>query len=99
MKITLLTKDKKFRLNYYKNEKQYNCLKAIQNNQFVNFKIRQKKNLILAKFINHSKSKMVNRCIITNRGRSVYKPFNISRHQLKKLGFNGDIPGIRKSSW
>lgn len=99
IKITLLHQDKKLRINYHKFEKKYKIYKSIQSNQFLPFLIRQKINLKINRLRNNSISKMVNRCIITNRGKSIYKPFNISRHQLKKLGFNNEIVGIKKSSW
>lgn len=99
IKVTLKLKDMQFRKNYLKTENTYKLLKAVQNNQTLPFKIRFLASLKISKFRNSSKSKMVNRCIITNRGRAVYRPFNLSRHELKRLATNGEIFGVKKSSW
>lgn len=40
-----------------------------------------------------------NRCILSGRGRSVYKKFNISRIKLRELASHGMLPGVRKASW
>jgi ribosomal protein S14 len=39
------------------------------------------------------------RCFFTNRGRSVYKDFKMSRLVFRKYVTQGFIPGIRKSIW
>ncbi len=99
IKITLKIKDQKFRENYKKTERSYKLLKHIQNNQLLPFKIRYLATMKIVKFRNSSISKMVNRCIVTNRGRGVYRPFNLSRHEIKRLALNGEIPGVKKASW
>ena len=99
IKITLKLKDQKFRKNYYKTENRYKLLRSIQNNQFLPFELRYLASLKITKFRNSSISKIVNRCIVTNRGRGVYRPFNLSRHELKRLALNGEISGVKKSSW
>lgn len=40
-----------------------------------------------------------NRCLITNRGQSVYRIFQISRITLKEFLSTDKIAGLRKSSW
>lgn len=40
-----------------------------------------------------------NRCMITGRGRGVYRKFNISRIMFREMAADGLIPGIRKASW
>jgi ribosomal protein S14 len=40
-----------------------------------------------------------NRCIITNRGQSVYRLFRLSRITLKEFTELNKINGMRKSSW
>lgn len=46
-----------------------------------------------------SKVRIKNRCIITNRGQSIYRLFNVSRITLKELIGLNRIVGIKKSSW
>lgn len=46
-----------------------------------------------------SQTRLKNRCIITNRGQSVYRIFHLSRITLKEFVSSNRILGIRKSSW
>lgn len=46
---------------------------------------------------NYSKTKIVRRCILTNRGRGSIRPFNVSRTKLRELFQFGIIPGFKKS--
>ena len=48
---------------------------------------------------NSSKSRVMNRCKITGRPHGVYRKLKISRIALRKLGLEGKIPGMIKSSW
>lgn len=40
-----------------------------------------------------------NRCQICGRPHSVYRDFQLCRVCLRKMGSEGLIPGLRKSSW
>jgi small subunit ribosomal protein S14 len=46
-----------------------------------------------------SKIRIRNRCIITNRGQSVYRFFRLSRICIKEYASFNQISSIRKSSW
>lgn len=46
-----------------------------------------------------SKTKVVRRCIITNRNRSIIRPFGISRIYLRELMQFGQVPGYSKAVW
>jgi len=48
---------------------------------------------------NSAKTRVMNRCQITGRPHSVYRKLKISRIALRKLGLEGKIPGMIKSSW
>ena len=48
---------------------------------------------------NSSKIRIRNRCEITGRPHGVYRKLKISRIALRKLGLEGKIPGMVKSSW
>ena len=48
---------------------------------------------------NSAKIRIMNRCEITGRPHGVYRKLKISRIALRKLGLEGKIPGMVKSSW
>jgi len=48
---------------------------------------------------NSAKVRVRNRCQITGRPHAVYRKLKISRIALRKLGLQGKIPGMVKSSW
>ena len=48
---------------------------------------------------NSAKVRIRNRCQITGRPHGVYRKLKISRIALRKLGLEGKIPGMVKSSW
>ena len=48
---------------------------------------------------NSSRTRVMNRWQITGRPHGVYRKLKISRIALRKLGLEGKIPGMIKSSW
>ena len=48
---------------------------------------------------NSAKVRVMNRRQITGRPHAVYRKLKISRIALRKLGLEGKIPGMVKSSW
>lgn len=48
---------------------------------------------------NGHKTKLMRRCIISNRSRGSLKGFNLSRIKLRELFQFGVIPGYKKSVW
>jgi len=60
-------------------------------------KLKAQKKLDRNRF--YSLTKVVNRCVLTGRGRAVYRSLKISRIMLRELANKGELPGIRKSSW
>ena len=48
---------------------------------------------------NSAKNRVMNRCQITGRPHADYRKLKISRIALRKLGLEGKIPGLMKSSW
>lgn len=49
--------------------------------------------------INTSKTRINNRCFVTGRSFGVYRKFKLSRINIRELGSNGMISGLKKSSW
>lgn len=48
---------------------------------------------------NSAPTRIRNRCILTGRGRAVYKKYGLCRNVFRQLALEGKLPGIRKSSW
>ena len=98
MKV-LLTKDKNKRNKYLLFENKKVILKSIINNLNLNNNIRK---FAYSKYINlpsdSSITKVRNRCIISNRPRSVYRKYKISRLMFRELSLKGDLMGIKKAS-
>jgi ribosomal protein S14 len=73
--------------SYYKKADQENYLLFYAN-------LFTKKNFYLI-----NKTKTVNRCVLTNRNRSVLRPYKISRVILRELLQFGILPGFSKAVW
>ena len=75
-------------------------LKKIVMNKKLSFEERFKAQQKLSKLPrNSSKIRVMNRCQITGRPHGVYRKLKISRIALRRLGLEGKIPGMIKSSW
>lgn len=48
---------------------------------------------------NSSEVRLRRRCLVTGRGRGVYRKFGLCRNMFRQLALDGKIPGVRKSSW
>ena len=83
--------------NFYKKRKK---LKEIIMDKKASFEDRFKAQQKLSKLPrNSAKNRVMNRCQITGRPHGVYRKLKISRIALRKLGLEGKIPGMVKSSW
>ena len=65
------------------------------NRHWILFKVLRKK--ILLK--HRSKTKLVRRCVLTNRNRGTFQAFNLSRSILREYMSFGIIPGYKKAVW
>lgn len=75
-------------------------LKSIVNNKSIPVDQRFIAQLKLSKMPRDSSAVRIrNRCLLTGRGRGVYREFNLSRIVLRKLCPFGYVPGMLKSSW
>ena len=82
---------------YFKKRKE---LKKIIMNKKISLEERFKAQQKLSKLPrNSAKNRVMNRCQITGRPHGVYRKLKISRIALRKLGLEGKIPGMVKSSW
>tara|TARA_B000000441_G_C21553030_1_gene238391 strand:+ start:305 stop:607 length:303 start_codon:yes stop_codon:yes gene_type:complete len=81
---------------YFKKRK---ALKKIIMNKKLTLEERFKAQQKLSKMPrNSAKVRVMNRCQITGRPHAVYRKLKISRIALRKLGLEGKIPGMVKSS-
>jgi ribosomal protein S14 len=96
----LLEKDKKLRLSIYESEKKHFILRSIfkNNNLFTLIRWNAFFKLKLLTSTN-SKIKLIPRCINSINKKRFNKLTFFSRHIFLKLIRNGDISGIRKTSW
>lgn len=93
-------KDKKKRNLNYKSESSLLLLKHLSKNKMLNTSIRLNAVLILFNYsLNNFKSRLVNRCIITNRKSKIRNNLKFSRLSFFKIARAGLIPGLKKSSW
>ena len=75
-------------------------LKKIIMNKKISLEERFKAQQKLSKLPrNSARNRIMNRCQITGRPHGVYRKLKISRIALRKLGLEGKIPGMVKSSW
>ena len=99
-KISAINKNnKRVKLSekFYKKRK---SLKNIVMNKKLSFEERFKAQQKLSNLPrNSAKIRVRNRCQITGRPHGVYRKLKISRIALRKLGLEGKIPGMVKSSW
>lgn len=100
MKI-LLIKDKHYRYIYNKYELKYNYINFFK--KFVlHYNLNFKYNKYIQKklrYIGRMRIRINTRCILTNRGKAIFRKFHISRIQLRLFALKGSLPGVKKSSW
>ena len=104
MKKLTIKKYKNLRSEFLKVEKKlkvYTFLKSyLSKKKYLSSYKNIKLNALRFPFFNHgSKTKIVNRCILTNRSRGVYRSFKINRITLKEMFKVGFLPGYHKATW
>jgi ribosomal protein S14 len=99
----LTFKDIKNRLLFHKTEKNqivYKYLFLNLNQQIVSPKLLHVFLALSKKYIRlNSKTRLMRRCVLSNRNRSVFRPYNLSRIFLRNFMGFGIIPGYKKSVW
>lgn len=98
-------KDLKNRSSFYKEEMKKNILKFLfvntLNQKNIDARFRQKYLYFYLTKLNqnYSKTKLIRRCILTNRSKVSYRRFAISRIKLRELLKYQIIPGYKKAIW
>lgn len=91
-------KDLKLRKKFQQNEIVNTSVKFLFTHYFnKNKDVNRCQDFLNLKQKNYSKTKIVRRCILTNRSRGSIRPFNVSRVKLRELFQFGIIPGYKKS--
>nr|WDB00685.1 ribosomal protein S14 [Cavernulicola chilensis] len=98
-KKSMIQRDVK-RINMTKKykKKRFELKKQIKNASFTNQKIELYKELDKLPR-NSSAVRIRNRCWLTGRSRGYYRDFGLSRHLLREMAHNCELPGVTKSSW
>lgn len=96
----LVRRDKRRRNKILNQEWLRKVLKSIWKNRTLSFEVRyliflQLKNLNIRGNAVCAK----NRCFLTGRGRSVLREFHLSRLQFRDKARDGNLPGVKQSSW
>ena len=100
MRYYLVEKDLVRRRFFRTIEKKRSFFKFMQQNLSLSFKSRKRYSEILHFYpVNSSISRIRNRCVLTGRGRSIYRDFRLSRMQLRHMASFGLLMGVKKSSW
>ena len=96
----LLIKDKNRRNQYLLLEKKKKILKTLIHDLSFKKKNRQVFYKKLLKYpTDTSITKIKNRCVISNRSKSNYRGFRISRIVFRNFALNDKLMGVKKSSW
>ena len=90
-------KDLLNRNKYLKSELKIKLLKSIISDYNSSYISKTKASFILNKKLKtYSKTKIVNRCVLTSWSKSVLQPFRLSWMKFKELASKGMLPGVRK---
>lgn len=95
----LLNKDKKIRKLYKKNEYKSLIYKSIVSNIYIPINVREHIFNILLKYKKNNKILIHNRCVYSNRARSIFTKYKVSRLVFKRLVLLGKIMGVYKKTW
>jgi ribosomal protein S14 len=106
--LYLKIKDIKNRTAFFRSENRQKIYKYI----FINIRNKTKSSktfdILLFNFLQqysknnfklYSKTRLLRRCVMSNRNRSVFRPFGFSRIVLKNFMSFGILPGYKKAVW
>ena len=95
----LLIKDKRRRILFSLYEKKRKFLYSIYQNLSIPKQIRLVAYYNLLTLVRDSSiTRIKNRCVLTNRPKSIYKHFGLSRLMFRKYILEGKLTGVKKSS-
>lgn len=94
-----LLKNKSYRKLYSRLEIEILAFRYLLRTQKLPFSLRWLASVYLSDYRFVYRSKLANRCFLTNRRRGFVRFGGLSRQQMRLLARNGDLPYISKSSW
>lgn len=75
-------------------------IRKLRNNKNISLEERFETQMLLSKLSrNSNKVRIKNRCILSGRGRGIYRKFQLSRICIRRLASECKLPGVKKSSW
>ena len=96
----IVNRDQKRRNLFLKNELKRVQYKSIIKNFFISGDKKDEYVMKLNKVKrNSSKVRVQNRCVLTGRGKAVYRFCRLSRIRFRELASQGLLLGVSKSSW
>ncbi len=96
----IVKRDQKRRGLFLKNELKRVQYKSIIKNFYIPGKTKDQYVFKLNKIVrNSSKVRIKNRCILTGRGKAVYRFCRLSRIRFRELAAQGLLLGVSKASW
>ena len=96
----IVKRDQKRRNLFLKNELKRVQYKSIIKSSLIGGKTKDKYVIILNQIPrNSSRTRVKNRCILTGRGKAVYRFCRLSRIRFRELAAQGLLLGVSKSSW
>ncbi len=99
-KLSIVERNKKRIKLYNKYKNKHDKLLKLANNKKLSAEEQFQARLKLSSIPrNASKVRIRNRCLVTGRGRGVYRKFKLSRIAFRELSAIGQVPGVTKSSW
>ncbi|KAK9473594.1 mitochondrial 37S ribosomal protein uS14m [Dipodascopsis tothii] len=97
---THIIRDNFKRVKAAENEVTTMGLKYVARNTTLPTRVRVQAQLQLANMPNYARVNQVkNRCLLTGRGRGVFRAFRMCRYQFRENALAGELPGVKKASW
>lgn len=96
-----ITNDIKIRVHTKNTEVKYRIFKAIQSSKVLLSSNQSLKSgsLILLDRYPHFKDRIRQRCVISGRGRGVYRKYKMSRIKVREYALQGQLACVQKRTW
>ena len=95
--VSSLLRDERKRYAFSKNEIYFLSFNLLMECNFSKKKLRKCLFSMNKQILNHSLTSVNNRCLITGKGKSIYKEFRFSRIVFRKMADSGLLSGVKRS--
>jgi succinate dehydrogenase (ubiquinone) iron-sulfur subunit len=96
---SLSLRDGRKRFLFSNNEICFLSFKLLLESNFSKMKLKKHLFSMNRQILNHSLTSVNNRCLITGKGKSIYKEFRLSRIIFRKAADSGLLAGVKRSYW